>query len=234
MTLSITPVDATGIDNIAEGITGFVDETQELQQSMMTTLFVGGASDSSGGRCAYLLLEDGSRMWVPNSLRCWLVDVSIKTQQYSSFDPVEKLLIRVTAADGTTYVYRCGFDSWTATSFLTQFKHLSRKQLSDQVTITLKAKGRATFAYVSYCEKGGFHRVQLPESVFGGGKLGYDDKLDIISYVNGTAQKNEESAVIKTQVQVEEEPFEVPSEELSELIEEIQQPKRRHRKAVTE
>ena len=79
MTLSITPVDTAGIDNIAEGLTGFVDETQELQQSMMTTLFIGGASDASSGRCAYLLLEDGSRMWVPNSLRCWLVDVSIKT-----------------------------------------------------------------------------------------------------------------------------------------------------------
>ena len=77
----------------------------------MTTLFIAGASDASKGRCAYLLLEDGSRMWVPNSLRCWLVDLSIKTQQYDSYDPVEKLLIRVTAADGTTYV--CGISSDT-------------------------------------------------------------------------------------------------------------------------
>ena len=29
---------------------------------MMTTLFIAGASDASEGRCAYLLLEDGSRM----------------------------------------------------------------------------------------------------------------------------------------------------------------------------
>ena len=79
MTLSIVPVDAAGIDNIAEGLSGFVDETQELQQSMMTTLFISGASDASGGRCAYLLLEDGSRMWVPNSLRRCFVDLSIKT-----------------------------------------------------------------------------------------------------------------------------------------------------------
>ena len=61
MTLSIVPVDAAGIDNIAEGLSGFVDETQELQQSMMTTLFISGASDASGGSSAYLLLEDGSR-----------------------------------------------------------------------------------------------------------------------------------------------------------------------------
>ena len=37
MTLSILPVDAIGINNIADGITGFIDETQELHESMMTT-----------------------------------------------------------------------------------------------------------------------------------------------------------------------------------------------------
>tara|TARA_B100002051_G_scaffold190310_1_gene180368 strand:- start:23 stop:247 length:225 start_codon:yes stop_codon:yes gene_type:complete len=73
------PVDATGIDNIAQGLTGFVDEAQVLQQSMMTTLRLSGASEASNGRRAYLLLEDGSRMWCPNSLRCWIVDLSIKT-----------------------------------------------------------------------------------------------------------------------------------------------------------
>ena len=232
MTLSITPVDAAGIDNIADDLAGFVDETAELQQSMMTTLFIAGASEASNGRCSYLLLDDGSRMWVPNSLRCWLVDVSIKTQEYQSFDPVEKLLVRVTASDGTTYVYRCGFDSWSATSFLTQLNHLTRQQLADQVTITLKPKGRATFVDVSYCEGGSFHRVQLPESAFTGEKLGYDDKLDIISFINGTAQDNEDSSVIEAQVaeSQEEEPFEVPPGEIDELLDEIRKPKRVRRK----
>ena len=90
MTLSIIPCDENGINNIAEGLTGFIDETQELQQQMMTTLFISGASEASNGRCSYLLLDDGSRMWVPNSLRCWMVDLFIKTQQYDSFDPVEQ------------------------------------------------------------------------------------------------------------------------------------------------
>lgn len=231
MTLSIVPVDQAGIDNIADGLSGFTDESSELQQSMMTTLFIAGASDASKGRCAYLLLEDGSRMWVPNSLRCWIVDLQIKTQQYESYDPVEKLLIRVTAVDGTTYVYRCGFDSWTATSFLTQFKHMSRQQLADQVTITLRSKGRATFVDLSYCENGQFHPVQLPESAFTGEKLGYDERLDLISYVNGTSQDNEDNPVVEAQVQVEEETFEVPAEEIDELLDEIRKPKRSRRKA---
>ena len=170
-------------------------------------------------------------MWVPNLLRCWLVDLSIKTQQYESFDPVEKLLVRVTASDGTTYVYRCGFDSWTATSFLNQLRHMSRQQLADQVLITLKAKGRATFVDVSYCQDGAFQRVELPDSAFTGEKLGYDEKLDIISYVNVTSQDNDNSPVVEAQVEVEEEPFEVQPAELDELLEEIKAPKRRRRKS---
>ena len=47
MTLSIVPVDQAGIDNIADGLSGFTDESSELQQSMMTTLFIAGASDAS-------------------------------------------------------------------------------------------------------------------------------------------------------------------------------------------
>ena len=93
MTLSVIPVDQQGIDNLAEGLTGFSDAgSDELQQSMMTSLFITGASSASNGRCAYLLLDDGSRMWVPNTLRCWLVDLKIVTQTYESYDPTDKLL----------------------------------------------------------------------------------------------------------------------------------------------
>ena len=73
--------------------------------------------------------------------------------------------------------------------------------------------------------------MQLPETAFTGEKLGYDDKLDCISWVNGTAQDNEASPVVEAQVQVEDEPFEVPAEELDELLDEIRKPMRSRRKA---
>ena len=73
--------------------------------------------------------------------------------------------------------------------------------------------------------------MQLPESAFTGDKLGYDDKLDIISYVNGTSQDNEQSPVVEAQVEVEEDPFEVPAEEIDQLLEEIRKPKRVRRKS---
>ena len=99
------------------------------------------------------------------------------------------------------------------------------------MTITLRSKGRATFVDLSYCENEQFHRVQLPESAFTGEKLGYDERLDLISYVNGTSQDNEDNPVVEAQVQVEEEPFEVPAEEIDELLDEIRKPKRSRRKA---
>ena len=71
------------------------------------------------------------------------------------------------------------------------------------MTITLNPKGRATFVDVSYCEDGAFQRAQLPESAFTGEKLGYEDKLDLISYVNGISRDNEKSPVVEPQVEVE-------------------------------
>ena len=131
MTLSIVLTDDLGINNLAQGVSGFLDADEEaLQQSMMTTLFIGGASAESGVRAAYLLMDDGSKLHVPNTLRCWLVDLRIAEQRYADFDPVDKLLIRVTASDGSSYIYRTSLNSWTASSFLQNFKYLSRQQLS--------------------------------------------------------------------------------------------------------
>ena len=54
---------------------------------------------------------------------------------------------------------------------------------------------------------------------------------DIISYVNGTSQDNDNSPVVEAQVEVEDEPFEFQPEELDKLLEEIKVPKRKRRKS---
>ena len=168
-----------------------------------------------------MLLDDGSKLWMPNSLRCWLVDLKIVTQTYESFDPVDKLLVRVIAADGSSYVYRTSLNSWSASSFLQQFNYLTRHQLGDQLTISLVPKGRATFVNVQYAENGAFHRVEIPKEEFGKGKMGYDDMLDAISWANGIFQDNEDSPQVTEQVDQEEQPFEVPPEELDQLLDQI-------------
>ena len=227
MTFSQVLIDTTGIDQLAEGMLGFSDDAQELlSESMMTTLFISGASSSSNGRCAYLLMEDGSRLWVPNALTCWLVDASIITQTYESYDPVDKLLIRVIASDGSSYIYRCGLDSWAASSFLSCFSNLSKEQLAEPIQITLTAKGRATFAAVAFKNGDSFKRVTIPKEELGK-KLSYDRALDVISYINGTSQTNEDASELKQQTERAAtdgiEPMEAATVELDELLTEIRE-----------
>ena len=222
-------VDPDGFNQLAQGLTGFSDEAQDLlRKQMLTTIFISGASAQSDGRCSYMLGEEGSRLWLPNTLRCWITDLAVVTQTYESFDPVEKLLVSVTASDGCNYTYRCGLNSWTASSFLTCLRAMTRAQHAEQVQVTLTPKGRTTFVNVSTIQPdlSTFERVSILQADLGR-KLGYDECLDFITYVNRTAQDNPESETIAEQVDTEELPFEVPAEELDHLLAEIQQPKRR-------
>ena len=69
-------------------------------------------------------------------------------------------------------------------------------------------------------------RVSIAQADLGR-KLGYDESLDVITYVNRTAQDNPESEAVAEQVDTDELPFEVTAEELDNLLAEIQQAKRR-------
>ena len=227
MTFSQVLIDTTAIDQLAEGMLGFSDGAQELlSELMMTTLFISGASSSSNGRCSYLLMDDGSRLWVPNSLTCWLVDASIITQTYESYDPLDKLLVRVIACDGSSYIYRCGLDSWAASSFLSCLRHLSKEQLAEPIQITLTAKGRATFAAVAYKDGETFTRLAIPQHQLSS-KLTYDQALAVISYINGTTHDNEDAP--ETMEQTERaatdgiEPMEPASVERDELLTETRE-----------
>ena len=232
VTLSVVPIDQAGIENICDGIAGFSDpDEQRLIDTMMTTLFIGAGSEQTKNRCAYLLDDSGSRLYVPNRMRGWLVGVDLITQQYQDFDPTEKLLVKVVAADGAHYQYKTGLNGWCATSFLMNFKHMTRQQLADQIQITLVPKGRCVFANVEYCTDGQFRRVEIPKECFGQGKYSYDQILDAISWTNGTAQTVEDSGVIEAQVTPDEEPFDVAPEELDEVLESIRQPTKRRSKS---
>jgi len=230
MTFSQVLIDTTGIDQLAAGMLGFSDESQEISSEVMTsTLFLNSGSSNSNGRCAYLLMEDGSKLWVPNSLTCCLVHVSIITQTYENFEPAQKLHIRVIASDGSSYIYRCGLGSWAASSFLRCFSNLSKEQLAEPIQITLTAKGRATFATVAYKDGDSFKRVTIAKEQLGK-KVSYDLALDVISYLNDTSDTNQAAYAMKQQVEAavtnDVEPFEVATPELDHLLKEIREPQK--------
>ncbi|CRY93259.1 conserved hypothetical protein [Synechococcus sp. WH 8103] len=84
-----------------------------------------GASSSSDGRASYILGNEGERVWLPNTLTCWINNLKIVTQTYEQYDPVEKLLVYVKSINSTSWVYRMGFDSWASSSLLTIIKLMS-------------------------------------------------------------------------------------------------------------
>ena len=92
-------------------------------------------------------------MWVPNSLHCWLLSLSIKTQSYKRFDPVDKALDSCGCHKMGVSIYIVVALTVGRLRAFFRFKFMSRKQLA-QVIITLRGRGRATFVNVSCLDNG--------------------------------------------------------------------------------
>ena len=192
--MTFQPVPIAPFEELAADIPGFSSDESQLNDSLRTTIFINGASASSQGRASYILGEEGARQWLPNTLSCWINDLIIVTQMYEQYDPVEKLLVPVTSINGTTWCYRMGFDSWSASSLLTCIKQMSRSQIAERVQINLSPKGRDTFVGISCIteDQSSYARVEIEiPQVDLGRKLGYTEMLDVISYFHLAQKANQ-------------------------------------------
>ena len=229
MTFSTVPIASDQFDQLAEDIPGFTSDEQLLKETLQTTIFVSGASSSSDGRASYILGNDGERVWLPNTLACWINDLKIVTQTYEQYDPVEKLLVYVTSINSTSWIYRMGLDSWASSSLLTNIKSMSPAMINERVQISLKPKGRACFIDVSAIteDQSDYKRVQIKEADLGR-KLGYTEMLDVISYFH-LAQSSMEAQIDPASVK----PKQLPAspETSTEVLEDIGGPKRSSRKS---
>ena len=190
--MTFQPVPIAPFEELADDIPGFSSDESQLNDRLRTTIFINGASASSQGRASFILGDEGERQWLPNTLSCWINDLIIVTQKYEQYDPVEKLLVPVTSINGTTWCYRMGFDSWSASSLLTCIKQMSRSQIAERVQINLSPKGRATFVGI-FCiteDQSSYVRVEIPQ-VDLGRKLGYTEMLDVISYFHLAQKANQ-------------------------------------------
>ena len=230
MTFQPVPIASDQFDQLADNIPGFTSDEQVLKETLRTTIFVSGASSSSDGRASYILGNEGERIWLPNTLACWINDLKIVTQTYDQYDPVEKLLVYVTSINSTSWVYRMGFDSWASSSLLTNIKSMTPSMINERVQISLKPKGRACFVDVSSIteDQSDYKRVQIKESDLGR-KLGYTEMLDVMSYFH-LAQSSTEAQMAPAPI----EPKQLPKapEASPEVLETLSKPKRRRRKAT--
>ena len=229
MTFQTVPIASAQFDQLADNIPGFTSDEQLLKDTLQTTIFVSGASSSSDGRASYILGNEGERVWLPNTLTCWINDLKIVTQTYEQYDPVEKLLVYVTSINSTSWVYRMGFDSWASWSLLTIIKSMSPTMIKERVQISLKPKGRACFVDVSAIteDQSDYKRVQIKDTDLGR-KLGYTEMLDVISYFH-LAQSSMEAQMAQAPV----EPKQLPasSESSSEALDAMAKPRRSRRKS---
>ena len=235
--MTFQPVPIAPFEELAADIPGFSSDESQLNDSLRTTIFINGASASSQGRASYILGDEGERQWLPNTLSCWINDLIIVTQKYEQYDPVEKLLVPVTSINGTTWCYRMGFDSWSASSLLTCIKQMSRSQIAERVQINLSPKGRATFIGISCIneDQSSYTRVEIPQ-VDLGRKLGYTEMLDVISYFHLAQKANQTDPKEALDVSPKASDSDLntsPPVTESESLEPLSKPKRARRKTKT-
>ena len=60
-TFSITPCDSRGLNNLANGLDGFQDDSTALRAMELTTLFATAPTAVSDGRCIYFITDEGAR-----------------------------------------------------------------------------------------------------------------------------------------------------------------------------
>jgi hypothetical protein len=234
---AITPVDPRGLTNLADGLDGFQDDTTFLQATQQTTLFVTAPTTESNGRCLYFLTDDGSKAFVPNTIvNVWITDLSVRTVTYNdpNLEAQDKLLVQFVTPSGEYWTIRTGLLSWAASSLLLGLSQLKTEQLVEQLCIRVSNKGRAVFLNVCLPDgNGGWQRVEVPRDKLH--KLEYDECLDSITAINQTAQSisQPEPALPAAEPFVEDEQVEelAAEDKLDDLLNEIQQPKRRRRKS---
>ena len=234
--MTFQPLPIVPFEQLADEISGFKSDEQLLNDSLRTTIFVSGSSTASQGRASYILGEEGERQWLPNTLTCWLNDITIITQKYEQYDPTEKLLVPVTSINGSTWCYRMGLDSWSSSSLLSAIRQMSRPQLAERVQISLKPKGRATFISIACIthDMSSYQTVSIPGSDLGR-KLGYTEMLDVISYFHLAQSANQtdvneiaSSSIAASKALIEASPADVEPA----AIEPLCKPKRARRKTA--
>ncbi len=235
---AIVPLDATGLNNRVQGLDGFEDDV-ELAQTVMQTIFVTAPTQDSEGRCLYFITDDGGKAWLPSVItKVFVTDISVRTQTYT--DPLleaqDKLICQFVTSSGEYWNLRVGLTSWAGSSLLIGLLNLTPDQLVEPLSFKVTNKGRACFVNVRVPDPDlGWRRVEIPRDQLR--KLTYDESLAAITRINQTAQSIAApepalpaAPVFEDESQVDDSV--VTEAKLDDLIESIQQPKRRRRKST--
>jgi len=171
---------------------GFADAYEQDLVSNAQTIFIARPSAEAGHHCSYLLSDDSKRLYLPNTVRCFLNHAEIISVKYedSMYGTQEKLLMHFTSIGGDPFVWRVGALSYASSSLVLGLTHLNSTALTGQVEITWVSKGAAVFARVASAVNDGFVPVNLPKEALGY-KLSMDELLDGLTFINKSIQSGD-------------------------------------------
>ena len=204
---------------------GFTDSYTAEMTAAARTIFVARPSVEAGNHCTYLLSEDGKRIYLPNTVKCFLNHAEIVTVNYENemYSSQEKLLMHFTSVGGDAFVWRTGALSYASSSLVLGLTHLNSTALTGQVEITWSAKGAAVFARVASAVNDGFIPVALPQEALGY-RLSFDELQDGLTFINQSI--NSGDAVPPRFFS------EAPADE-PDVLEQLRAPAKRRRKTAT-
>lgn len=207
---------------------GFADAYEQDVESNAQTIFIARPSADAGNHCSYLLSDDSKRLYLPNTVRCFLNRAEIITVTYDDamYSAQEKLLMHFTSVGGDPFVWRVGATSYASSSLVLGLTHLNSTALTGQVEVTWVSKGAAVFARVSSAVNDGFVPVELPKEALGY-KLTMDELMDGLTFINKSIQTGD---AVPPRFFGEPEVEQAPPE-LDSVLEDIRKPQRSRNKS---
>lgn len=135
------------------------------------TVFVAKADEANDrGNVLYKLTENGDRVYLPNSVRCYLERASVITKSYEGkpYPDQQKLLLNFSTGEGTAYCLRVGVNATAAQGLLKAISVMSAMQLCSEVQLSFRAGTSCVFADVAVVDQGKIRRVMLPAEMLKG------------------------------------------------------------------
>ena len=209
---------------------GFEDTHEQPARPAERTIFIARPSAEAGNHCSYLLDEAYSRLYLPNTVKCFLNHVELITVNYDDqlYGAQEKLLMHFTSIGGDAFVWRVGATSYAASSLVLACTYLNSTALTGQLEVTWVAKGAAVFARVASANNDGFTPVALPKEALGH-KLSMDELMDGMTFINQSI--NTGDAVPPRFFNEPQEDEQAPGG-LDTVLEELRAPTKRRRKTT--
>ncbi len=185
--MTLAPVHQTAFESPA----GFIDRPTAVAVPTERTIFIARPEPEAENHCTYLV-DDDTRIYLPNTVRCFLNSVEIIDVSYDDdgFQPQQKLLVHMTTTAGDEYCYRVGALSYAASSLLIALCQMNSTAIGGEIELSWTQKGAAIFARIFTATGSNYTSVNVPHELLGK-KLDLDQMSEALVFINSSIQSGD-------------------------------------------